>query len=89
MVAVVLTIINATLLWAVWYFLGRSSIYAKLIKEYREALEVIGAQIWKAAHFSHYIGEYEYPYFTTASAYKQCIPYEGSEHLLGTDKSPE
>lgn len=44
MVAVVLTIINATLLWAVWYFLGRSSIYAKLIKEYREALEVIGAQ---------------------------------------------
>ena len=27
-----------------WYFLGRGSIYAKLIKEYREALEVIGAQ---------------------------------------------
>lgn len=27
-----------------WYFLGRVSIYAKLIKEYREALEVIGAQ---------------------------------------------
>lgn len=47
------------------------------------------AGIWKAAHFSHYIGEYEYPYFTTASAYKQCIPYEGSEHLLGTDKLPE
>lgn len=44
MVAVVLTIINAVLVWAVWYFLGRSSIYAKLIKEYREALEVIGAQ---------------------------------------------
>lgn len=47
------------------------------------------AGIWKAAHFSHYIGEYEYPYFTTASAYKQCVPYEGNEHLLGTDKSPE
>ena len=44
---------------------------------------------WKADYFSHYIGEYEYPYFTTASAYKQCIPYEGNEHLLGTDKSPE
>ena len=44
MVAVVLTIINVVLLWAVWYFLGRSSIYGKLIKEYREALEVIGAQ---------------------------------------------
>lgn len=44
MVALVLTIINVVLLWAVWYFLGRGSIYAKLIKEYREALEVIGAQ---------------------------------------------
>ena len=41
---IVLTIINDALLWAVWYFLGRGSIYAKLIKEYREALEVIGAQ---------------------------------------------
>lgn len=41
---IVLTIINATLVWAVWYFLGRGSIYAKLMKDYREALEVIGAQ---------------------------------------------
>ena len=41
---IALTIINVVLLWAVWYFLGRSSIYGKLIKEYREALEVIGAQ---------------------------------------------
>ena len=41
---IALTIINVVLLWAVWYFLGRSSIYEKLIKEYREALEVIGAQ---------------------------------------------
>lgn len=47
------------------------------------------AGIWKAAHFSHYDGEYEYPYFTTASAYKQCVPYDCNEHLLGTDKSPE
>lgn len=39
----VFAIINAALFWAVWYFLGRGSIYAKLIKEYREALEVIGA----------------------------------------------
>lgn len=44
---------------------------------------------WKADYFSHYIGEYEYPYFTTASAYKQCVPYDCNEHLLGTDKSPE
>ena len=41
---IALTIINAVLTWAVWYFLGRGSIYAKLIREYREALEVIGAQ---------------------------------------------
>lgn len=41
---IALAIINAAFLWAVWYFLGRGSIYAKLIKEYREALEVIGAQ---------------------------------------------
>jgi hypothetical protein len=41
---IALAIINAALLWAVWYFLGRCSIYAKLIKEYREALEVIGVQ---------------------------------------------
>ena len=41
---IALTIINVALLWAVWYFLGRSSIYTKLIKDYREALEVIGAQ---------------------------------------------
>ena len=47
------------------------------------------AGIWKAAHFSHYIGENEYPYFTTASAYKQCAPYDCNEYLLGTNKSPE
>lgn len=47
------------------------------------------AGIWKAAHFSHYDGENEYPYFTTASAYKQCVPYDCNEYLLGTDKSPE
>lgn len=47
------------------------------------------AGIWKVAHFSHYIGEYEFPYFTTASAYKQCVSYDCNEYLLGTDKSPE
>lgn len=47
------------------------------------------AGIWKAAHFSHYIGEYEYPYFTTASAYKQCVPYDCNEYLLGTNNNPE
>lgn len=41
---IALTIINLICFGGAWYFLGRSSIYAKLIKEYREALEVIGAQ---------------------------------------------
>lgn len=47
------------------------------------------ASIWKAAHFSHYDGEEEYPYITTEYAYKQCVPYDCNEYLLGTDKSPE
>lgn len=38
------TIINLICFGGAWYFIGRGSIYAKLIKEYREALEVIGAQ---------------------------------------------
>lgn len=38
------TIINLICFGGAWYFLGRGSIYAKLIKEYREALEIIGAQ---------------------------------------------
>lgn len=44
MVTVVLTIINLLCFGGVWYFLGRYSIYAKLIKELREVLEVIGVQ---------------------------------------------
>ena len=47
------------------------------------------ASIWKAAHFSHYDGEDEYPYITTVNAYKQCVPYDCNEYLLGTNKSPE
>lgn len=41
---IALTIINVICFGGAWYFLGRCSIYAKLIKEYREALIVIGAQ---------------------------------------------
>lgn len=44
MIGIVLTLINTAFFAGTWYFLGRSSIYAKLTKEYREALEVIGAQ---------------------------------------------
>ena len=47
------------------------------------------ASIWKAAHFSHYDSEDKYPYITTVDAYKQCVPYDCNEYLLGTNKSPE
>lgn len=43
------------------------------------------ADIWIAAHFSRYNNKNPCCYITTLSAYKQCIPYEGNEYLLGTD----
>lgn len=39
MIGIVLTLINTAFFAGTWYFLGRSSIYAKLIKEYREMLK--------------------------------------------------
>ena len=44
MVALVLTIINVALLWAVWYFLGRGSIFNSLLKDYKEAITIIDKQ---------------------------------------------
>lgn len=41
---IVLTLINTAFFAGTWYFLGRSSIYAKLIKEYREALIAASVQ---------------------------------------------
>lgn len=40
----VLFIVNAITLWAVWYFIGRASIYRKLKNDYEEALTIIGKQ---------------------------------------------
>lgn len=40
----VLFIVNAIALWAVWYFIGRASIYRKLKNDYEEALTTIGKQ---------------------------------------------
>lgn len=46
--------------------------------------------VWKAGYFSNYDEDDEsLPYICVGSIYKLCIPYEGNEHLLGTDKSPE
>ena len=45
---------------------------------------------WKADYFSNYEkGNKTYPYNCVGDFYKSCIPYEGNEHLLGTDKSPK
>lgn len=46
---------------------------------------------WKADFFSNYGESNECtPYVCVSDFfYKFCIPYEGNEHLLGTDKSPE
>ena len=45
---------------------------------------------WKADYFSHYDEDNSlFPYYCVGYCYKVCITYEGNEHLLGTDKSPE
>lgn len=42
---------------------------------------------WKADYFSHYEEDDKIaPYVCVGSHYRFCIPYEGSEHLLGTGK---
>ena len=46
---------------------------------------------WKADYFSHYDvkDDSSLPYCCVGEWYKVCIAYEGNEHLLGTNKSPE
>ena len=41
---IALTIINLLCFWGAWYILGRSTIYVELIKNYKEALIIIGKQ---------------------------------------------
>lgn len=46
--------------------------------------------VWKAGYFSNYDeDDVSLPYICVGSLYKLCIPYEGNEYLLGTDKSHE
>lgn len=46
-------------------------------------------QTWRACLFSHYRKDLYFLYVCVGcSAYKQCIPYEGNEYLLGTTDSP-
>lgn len=54
-----------------------------LVRDYKD-------EVWKADYFSHYEWDDKIaPYVCVGSYFRQCIHYEGSEHLLGTDKSPK
>lgn len=44
---------------------------------------------WYCNFFSSYNDDIDYPYSCIDSSYRDCIPYEGNEHLLGTTNSPE
>lgn len=45
---------------------------------------------WEANIFSYVQeGEPEYKYKCVFTCWKQCIPYEGNEHLLGTTEEPK
>lgn len=49
-----------------------------------------GNGIWGATFFSRYDNKSAWAYVgVDCINWEQCIPYEGNEHLLGTDKSPE
>ncbi len=43
-------------------------------------------QNWHCNIYSHYSCNSHYPHVCADGGYKFCIPYEGNEHLLGTDK---
>ncbi|MGL5958355.1 MAG: hypothetical protein ACRCZZ_07185, partial [Phocaeicola sp.] len=43
---------------------------------------------WSCDLFSHITKNDEYKYTCLAMSWKQCIPYEGNEHLLGTTDKP-
>lgn len=46
--------------------------------------------VWKAGYFSNYDEDnVSLPYICVGSLYKLCIPYEGNEYLLSTNKSPK
>lgn len=53
-----------------------------LVRDYDE-------ELWATAFYSHKVKGY-YPYITASSmGFKQCIPFEGNEHLIGTSNSPK
>ena len=53
------------------------------LKPFDKVLVRDGAGLWRPSLFGNdmIVG---YRYFTSNGSYKECIPYEGNEHLLGT-----
>lgn len=44
---------------------------------------------WEIGIFSHHVQEGIYKYYCMKTCYRYCIPYEGNEYLLGTNKNLE
>lgn len=45
--------------------------------------------VWRANIFSHFIDDGPFPYACAMFSFKQCIPYEGHEDLVGTTNKPK
>ena len=59
-------------------------------KPFDKVLVRCGNGIWGATFFSRRDNKSAWAYVgVDCINWEQCIPYEGNEHLLGTDKSPE
>lgn len=59
-------------------------------KPFDKVLVRCGNGIWGATFFSRCDNKSAWAYVgVDCNNWEQCIPYEGNEHLLGTDKSPE
>lgn len=43
--------------------------------------------LWRASMFSHYDSTSTSPYVCVSGGFRQCIPYEGNEYLIGTTTS--
>lgn len=57
---------------------------------FQKVLVRCGNGIWGATFFSRCDNKSAWTYVgVDCNNWEQCIPYEGNEHLLGTDKSPE
>ena len=59
-------------------------------KPFDKVLVRCGNGIWGATFFSHRNNKSAWAYVgVDCNCWEQCIPYEGNEHLLGTNNNPE